>query len=109
MGKVGLDRALGGQGNSWTEFYLEITYGQSLGWTDSLMDRFPNGVYSGQSWFEQSPGWTGVQLDGVLFGNLVWTESLVDRVYNGLGWDGVLGGQECSWTGKHGENPLELG
>ena len=30
MGKVGLDRALGGQGNSWTELDLGITFGQIL-------------------------------------------------------------------------------
>ena len=39
MGKVGLDRALGGQGNSWTEFYLEITYGQSLNGQRLYWDR----------------------------------------------------------------------
>ena len=26
-----------------------------------------------------------------------------------IGLDGVLGGQLCSWTEKHGENLLELG
>ena len=30
MGRVGLDRVPGEQGYSWTELFLEITFGQTL-------------------------------------------------------------------------------
>ena len=44
MGRVGLNRVQGGQGYSWTGFYLE-----NLVWTESLVDRVYNGL-----------GWDGV-------------------------------------------------
>ena len=42
MGRVGLDRVPGGQGESWTELFFG-----NIVWTNSLMDRVCNEL----SWF----------------------------------------------------------
>ena len=94
--RVGLNRVPGGRGYSWTELYLEIIFGQSLWWTESIMgnigldgvlggqgcswtekhwditfvqspDSLMDRFYNGQSWFGKSPGWPGVHLDRIVF------------------------------------------
>ena len=55
VGRVGLNRVPGGRGYIWTELYLEVMFGQSLWWTESIMGKIGlDGFLVGQgcSWTE---------------------------------------------------------